>query len=165
MPLLEAIRAQFEYTAWASTRLLAAAGELSDEELNRDFGTADKSVLGTLVHVFSADRVWLGRVHGQSLGVVVTATDNRLGVLKNVWPGVLDEWKAWAAEQSEESVHTVLDYRDMKGHAWSSPLWQVALHVVNHATHHRGQVAGMLRALGHKPPVLDLMAYYREPKG
>jgi uncharacterized damage-inducible protein DinB len=36
------------------------------------------------------------------------------------------------------------------------------LHVVNHGTHHRGQVAGFLRTMGHAPPALDLIAYYRE---
>jgi uncharacterized damage-inducible protein DinB len=33
---------------------------------------------------------------------------------------------------------------------------------VNHGTHHRGQVAGFLRAMGKAPPPLDLMAFYRE---
>jgi len=42
-----------------------------------------------------------------------------------------------------------------------TPLWQILLHVVNHATHHRGQVSGFLRAMGHTPPPLDLIAFYR----
>jgi uncharacterized damage-inducible protein DinB len=57
-------------------------------------------------------------------------------------------------------LHEV-SYRDLKGNPWRTPLWQIVLHVVNHATHHRGQAAGFLRALGHAPPPLDLIAYYR----
>jgi uncharacterized damage-inducible protein DinB len=34
--------------------------------------------------------------------------------------------------------------------------------VVNHGTHHRGQVSGFLRVMGHTPPPLDLVFYYRE---
>jgi uncharacterized damage-inducible protein DinB len=34
--------------------------------------------------------------------------------------------------------------------------------VVNHGTHHRGQVSGFLRSMGHTPPALDLIAYYRQ---
>ena len=52
-------------------------------------------------------------------------------------------------------------YDDFKGNPWKTPAWQVILHVVNHATHHRGQAAGFIRAMGKTPPVLDLMAYYR----
>jgi len=33
-----------------------AASKLTAEELTRDFGTADKSAMGTLVHMFGVDR-------------------------------------------------------------------------------------------------------------
>jgi uncharacterized damage-inducible protein DinB len=36
------------------------------------------------------------------------------------------------------------------------------VHVVNHATLHRGQVVGMLRQLGIRPPATDLVFYYYE---
>ena len=42
-----------------------------------------------------------------------------------------------------------------------SPLWQMVLHIVNHGTHHRGQITHMLRQLGQKPVNLDLIGYYR----
>jgi hypothetical protein len=43
----EVLRAQIGYTVWASRLLVEAAGELlTQDELTRDFGTADKSVLG-----------------------------------------------------------------------------------------------------------------------
>jgi uncharacterized damage-inducible protein DinB len=49
----------------------------------------------------------------------------------------------------------------MRGNPWRQPLGQLVLHVVNHGTHHRGQVSGFLRAMGHVPPKLDLVSYYR----
>ena len=52
-----AVQDMLAYSAWASRRLVDAAAQLPPEQLTRDFGTADKSVLGTLVHVFAADRV------------------------------------------------------------------------------------------------------------
>jgi uncharacterized damage-inducible protein DinB len=51
-------------------------------------------------------------------------------------------------------------YRDLKGNAYETPISQIA-HLVNHATHHRGQLSGFLRAMGRAPPALDLIAYYR----
>jgi len=56
---------------------------------------------------------------------------------------------------------TEISYSDMSGNPWKQPLWQLILHVVNHGTHHRGQVSGFLRAMGHVPPKLDLVNYYR----
>jgi len=72
-----------------------------------------------------------------------------------------DRWREWAATLTEERAGSVLDYKDLKGNAWRQPVWQLILHVVNHATHHRGQVSGFLRAMGHTPPPVDLIAYYR----
>ncbi|HXM42009.1 MAG TPA: hypothetical protein VN924_12195 [Bryobacteraceae bacterium] len=46
----EVLCSQIGYTVWASRLLVEAAGELlTQDELTRDFGAADKSVLGTLV--------------------------------------------------------------------------------------------------------------------
>ena len=50
----------------------------------------------------------------------------------------------------------------MDGKQYESPVWQIVLHVVNHATLHRGQVVAMLRQLGMTPPGTDLIYYYRE---
>jgi uncharacterized damage-inducible protein DinB len=64
MPLSVAdLREHLAYSAWASQRLVLAASELTEAELLRDFQTSDHSVLGTLVHTFAADRVWLARMH------------------------------------------------------------------------------------------------------
>ena len=35
---------------------------------------------------------------------------------------------------------------------------------MNHATLHRGQIVGMLRQLGAKPPATDIVLYYYEQK-
>jgi uncharacterized damage-inducible protein DinB len=40
--------------------------------------------------------------------------------------------------------------------------WQIILHVVNHATLHRGQAMGILRQMGIAPPQTDLMNFYSE---
>ncbi|HEY1800531.1 MAG TPA: DinB family protein [Terriglobales bacterium] len=157
-----ALQEHLAYTVWASTRLLAAAGELSDRELVYDFKTADHSVVGTLAHIFAADRVWLGRIKQRPPHVFISEKDKNLAVLQEQWPGLHAAWMQWAADLTDQSAHSVLAYQDLKGNPWTQPTWQVVLHVVNHATHHRGQVSGFLRALGHTPPSLDLIAYYRE---
>ena len=157
-----ALRTHLDYTAWATARLLKAAEELSPEELIRDFATADKNVTGTLAHIFAADRVWMSRVHGRPAGRFISAEDRDLALLRREWPALLQLWKQWAAGLTDASALAVLTYQDLKGRTWESPLWQIVLHVVNHGTHHRGQVAGFLRAMGHVPPPLDLIAYYRE---
>jgi uncharacterized damage-inducible protein DinB len=158
----EILRTHIDYTAWASARLVEAAGRLSSEDLTHDFGTADRSVLGTLVHLFGSDRLWLARLQGGPNPGFVTDADRSLPVLQNDWPALHQRWRNWALHLTDEMALETLAYNDMKGRPWNQPLWQLILHVVNHGTHHRGQVSGFLRSLGHAPPALDLVLYYRE---
>lgn len=160
---VEAIRTHLDYTAWASRRLVDAANALSSEELTQDFRTADHSVLGTLVHVYAADRVWFGRIQGNPPARFIDPQqDMRLEVLQNDWPVLYKRWQEWAVSRGDDSIRAKISYKDLKGNSHETPLWQIVLHVVNHGTHHRGQVSGFLRALGRTPPPLDLIAYYRE---
>ena len=162
MPLSVAeLREHFDYSAWASQRLVQAAATLTDAELQRDFQTADRSVLGTLVHTFAGDRVWLARFKNSPYPPFSTPADRHLSVLVEQWPALYQQWDEWLSTQDDAAVAASLTYQDMKGNTWTNPIWKLALHVVNHASHHRGQVAGFLRTMGHTPPVLDLVAYYR----
>ncbi len=141
--------------------MLDAASKLTEEDLYRDFKTADKNVVGTLAHAFAADRVWLGRIQGNAPASFIDDQDRRLGTLQKEWPALQQRWKQWSAPLSDQDVLKKISYKDLKGNPYETPLWQILLHVVNHATHHRGQAAGFLRAMGHTPPPLDLIAFYR----
>ncbi len=103
----ETLRTHLDYTAWAASRLLEAPAQLSPEELTRDFGTADKSVVGTLAHVFAADRVWIGRIQGTPPAKFITDEDRDLALLQREWPVVLRAWQEWAAGLTNENVAQV----------------------------------------------------------
>lgn len=157
----DTLRLHLSYSAWASQQLLDAAAAIPHEDLNRDFKTSDGTVANTLAHIFAADRVWLARVQSIPQAVFITPEDRDFKTLQKAWPAMCERWKTWAAPMTDERALANISYRDMSGNPWVQPLWQIILHVVNHGTHHRGAVSGFLRAMGHKPPALDLIAYYR----
>ena len=158
----DVLRTHLDYSAWASRRLLDAIAELPAEDLTRDFQTAEHSVLGTLAHIFYADRSWLWRLSGGEDPGGLKDSDRSLAVLQADWPAIQERWRLWAADLTDDQAAAMLDYRDRRGNPYRQPVWQLIFHVVNHGTHHRGQVSGFLRAMGHVPPVLDLVDYYRQ---
>jgi uncharacterized damage-inducible protein DinB len=160
---LEALQHHIGYNVWASRRLLQAVSGLSTEELSRDFGTADKSILGTLAHLYAAEKNWLARMQeGRAAMQGRTAEDNQMETLLPKWTEVQEDWKAWVNQLPPEAPDRVMEYVDLRDNQWAQPLWQILLHVVNHSTHHRGQVSGFLRALGKTPPPLDFIVFVRE---
>ena len=162
MPVsVDTLRLQLDYSAWATQRLLDAAAQLSPEELTRDFQTADKCVLDTLVHVYAADRIWLSRVLAEPRATFVDPEDRDLTLLQSEWPALHGRWKLWLRDFNDDGVTRPISYKDLKGNPHAQPAWQILLHLVNHGTHHRGLVSGFLRSMGKTPPALDLIAYYR----
>ncbi len=158
----DVLRLHVHYMAWASARVLDAAAALAEDELTRDFGTAHHSLLGTLVHVFEAERIWLNRLQQGGSGQKPRAEPPGLEALREACPRLHQEWRDWAAALDTEGADATVAYQDLRGNPWRTPVWQVVLHVVNHGTHHRGQVAGFLRAMGHAPPPMDLIVYCRQ---
>lgn len=157
----DSLLAHLDYSAWASQRLVHAAAQIPADHFTHDFQTADRSILGTLVHLYRADKLWLARMHRNADSFSRPDSDFQLSTLQNQWPEVYAGWRQYIAGLGDEQVLESVGYLDLKGNAWSTPVYQIVLHLVNHATHHRGQVSGFLRTLGHTPPVLDLIAYYR----
>jgi uncharacterized damage-inducible protein DinB len=158
---VDTLRTHIDYTVWASRRLLDAAASLSPEELTRDFGTADRSVVGTLLHTYGADLVWIERMYGTSLTSRPYGDNASIAILQAEWPRVWDRWQKYASALTEATAEAEIAYSTFKGVPYRTPVWQIVLHVVNHGSHHRGQAAGFIRSLGKLPPVLDLIEYYR----
>lgn len=148
-------RIHLRYSTWASRRLLDAALQLSPEQRERDMNIPNKNLLGTLAHIHSADRTWLARVLGQPV-------QPPQGPLEKEWPETLRRWEEWSESPAADDLNRVIEYRDLKGNPHRAPLWQIVLHLVNHASLHRGQAMALFRQLGAAPPATDLIFYYRE---
>ena len=153
----EEARTHIRYSGWASRRLLDAALKLDPEQLDREMNVSHHSLRATLQHIHSADRAWSYRV----LGV---APEPPADPLEVDWPRVQQKWERWSDGLTDADLARVVAYQDWKGNPHESAVWQIVLHVVNHATLHRGQVMAMMRQLGVAPPATDLIFYYREQK-
>ena len=153
----EEARLHIRYSGWASRRLLDAALMLTEDQLQRDMNVSHKSVLDTLNHIHMADRAWLYRVLERPMAAPE-------GPIEAEWPRIQQRWEEWSDSLAGTGLERVIAYKDLKGNPHQSALWQIVLHLVNHATLHRGQVMAMMRQLGAAPLPTDLIFYYREQK-
>jgi len=86
-----------------------------------------------------------------------------LDTLRSRWSDMEGKVRAFIDAAGDTGLNRVIEYRLMSGKPGASPLWQMVVHVVNHATYHRGQVTTLLRQLGAVPaPSTDMITYFRE---
>jgi uncharacterized damage-inducible protein DinB len=154
--------AHLRYHRWSTSQLLEETTPLPSEQLVKDLKGSFPSIYDTLIHLFQADSIWLDRLQGRPTGVLADyAAPGCTYELRDASLGVLDNMVDWAGTLSEADWSREMFYKTLAGAAYTSPLWQMVLHVVNHGSHHRGQITGMLRQLGIKPVNLDLIGFYR----
>lgn len=150
---------QLEYSRWASERSVQAARALGEDDLARDMRNSQGSVLATLVHIYQADRVWLSRLKGSPRFTLGDPDETwTLDKLAEAWTRTADEFRQWLSDAGDLDAR--LRYRNLAGQEQELPVWQVILHLVNHASYHRGQITTMLRQLGYTPISTDLHVFY-----
>lgn len=163
MKRAEEVRELFEYNRWANHRLMDAAAMLDDDALTRDLGSSFPSVLATLVHILSAEWVWLRRWNGESpSGAPKEWAASSLPSVRANWDRIDAERAAFLATFDDPALDREVAYRKLDGSEHTSRMGEMLRHVVNHSTYHRGQLVTMLRQLGATPPSTDLIAFYRE---
>jgi uncharacterized damage-inducible protein DinB len=146
------------YSEWASRRLMEFAATVPAEHLTREIGNSHGGILKTFQHIYYADRVWLGLMEGNPPPAFADPDPGpSMEDLNTLWWPLLDRFSTWAAEQQDPE--RVMHYKNLKGDPYSKSVYHIVLHVVNHGTYHRGQIASMLRQLGHVPPYTDFIYY------
>jgi uncharacterized damage-inducible protein DinB len=159
------IRALYEHLRWADDRALGAAGKLPPEQFARNLGSSFGSVRDTLVHAVSAEWIWLSRWTGTSPAAMWKPEEfPDCDALRRRWEEVQRDLAAFVARQTPESLEAVCRYKNLKGQDMVYPLWQLMLHMPNHATYHRGQVTTLLRQLGAQPVATDFVVWCGERK-
>ena len=148
-----------DYNRWASERVLESCAVLTEEELTTDLKNSHGGIFSTLQHIFLSDRVWLSRLVGSP-----RTTFNDPGESWNIitlgpaWGAVHGQFSTWVRGLADTGA--LLEYRRMDGSVHTQPVWEIVLHVVNHASYHRGQITTMLRQLGQVPANTDLHLYF-----
>jgi uncharacterized damage-inducible protein DinB len=149
-----------EYHAWATAKTMESCAPLSREELTRDMQTSHSSVWGTLEHIYKADTVWLKRLGGDGNAKLADAEPvSDLSGLQKSWQRVLAGLISLAGSLNDADWKRMAEYRLGNGDQWRSPLYETFLHLVNHGTYHRGQMATMLRQLGAEPIPTDFIRF------
>ena len=163
--MTDALSTLMRYKAWANELVFAAAAKLPEAELTAPRKIVFGSLLRTLNHVHAMDEVWRAHLEGRPHGYTTRNPDAcpPLAELHEAQRAMDAWWVDYAAALSEARQEEVVSFRFIGGGPGAMTRRDILLHVANHATYHRGNVAAMMYQAGTPPPTTDLPVFLRRP--
>jgi uncharacterized damage-inducible protein DinB len=147
-----------QYHYWAFSRLYEYLESVSEADYRRECGLFFKSIHGTLNHSLLADKIWYGRCINQPF--TVSGLDEELcsdrKQLEIEMKNQLIKWNEFLMQIGPDRLGNIIEYRTTEGSHKTLQLANILSHVINHGTHHRGQVSAALTQFGYPPPEIDL---------
>jgi len=163
---IDDLRGLYDYAYWANARLFPVIAKLTPEEFVKPVAGSYGSVRNTLVHALSTEWGWLDRCGGLARGPRLEPDAYPTpATLISDWARVEAHMRRRLGELADEDVTRILEYPGAGGAARSMPLGELLHHAALHGVHYRGQIALLLRELGHAPGNVDLLFYLAEKRG
>jgi uncharacterized damage-inducible protein DinB len=150
-----------EYKAWADTVTFESVAALPPGEIEKERKTLFKTIVGTLNHIYVVDLIWQAHLEGREHGLKArnVAVHPQFAALRTAQQKLNDWIVDWAKAQSETSLTEAVPFTFVNGTKAALRRGEMFLHLVTHASYHRGWVAEMFFEVGAQPPQTDLSVF------
>ena len=158
---VEMIRTLYDYHFAANRRLWEdCVMALSEEQFTRKSAYSAGSVGEQVVHIMKWDEQWLARlqeVEPPSRLEFDQFSDR--AAIRRYWDFIETRMREYLSNLTEEQFAGTVTVQSQTWGETVIPVWQILLHVVNHATDHRAQTLRLLDQLGAPTFEQDFMLY------
>ncbi len=121
-----------------------------------EYKIQDDYILKQLSHTLNANKVWLSRIQGETFKIDPFFVHPPITWLPMIQS---DEAKCSQLLEFGPDLETQIQYTTRDGKPHELSLGEIFFILINHATHHRGQVAARIRQMGLEPPITDYPHY------
>ncbi|MFN8517419.1 MAG: DinB family protein [Chloroflexia bacterium] len=152
------IQALFDYNTWGNERLLNIAAAIPTAAFTAPTRFPCGSLRGSFRHLLGAIYFHLPQWPGNPQLPDLAADDfPDLPSLAQQLARAEAQLRAYLATLADADLDLPHTISLGDGYSATAPLWLLMMHVINHGTQHRSDIAQMLTELGHSPGDLDLI--------
>lgn len=140
----------YNYNYWSNKRVLGAIEKQH---------VTDAKILQLMGHVLAAQFLWLHRIKGLPAPDVKLWGEYSLEKLLHMAEDVGKQWIEFV--ESTDNFDRELTYKNYTNDPYTNNVENIMIHLVNHSSYHRAQVAMLLRQKGFEPINTDFITYDR----
>jgi uncharacterized damage-inducible protein DinB len=157
----EVILAFAKYNRGANLSLIETLEKAGTEVVTKETGTYYKTVLGTIQHCFWYEVSWLKRykalgnypalraaILDEEVDALKAKTGDDFVKLSTLMKEIDSLYVSFVEEVKAEDLEKPIKFKNFKGEDQERMVWQTLFHVLNHYTHHRGEISGALDRMG-----------------
>ncbi len=149
----------YDYHAWSNEKMLQHVMTLPDGVFTAKVNSVFSSIAETFGHIAAVDEAWFSRMKGNQPPAIEAKRFANVQEAQAYFGGLQTQIRQFLSEQ--EDVEKTVEYRNTKGQRFENTIAEIVRHIVNHGTYHRGNVAAMIRQLGHTGVSTDYIGYVR----
>jgi uncharacterized damage-inducible protein DinB len=139
----------FEYDRAANNRTIDAIDQFPSDK---------QEMQKLLSHVLNALYIWIDRIEGKAPTYTVWEI-HAAPAMKAINEHIHQRISSILADRTDLDQPVI--YHNSQGDQFENEVFDILFHLVNHGTHHRGQIVRMLREGGVAPPRLDYIFFKR----
>jgi len=138
------------YNDWANQKIFSQFSQLQDK--------VPAASMHLLCHVLNSQTVWLGRITGKQ-SAVRPWDDHSLDVCREMQQQGHEILKNLTT--AEVNLEQLISYKTFNGLPFENTIYDILVHVFNHSTYHRAQLAQDMRKNGLEPINTDYITFVR----
>jgi len=155
----------YNYHVWANGVIIDRLRELPQEIYYKDIQSGFSSVSKVLSHIYLTDYAWFEIISGKSMNEAMATADElrehvetkSIEEMKQLFIDMSEQYKAFLSDQ--EDIEKLLVVDNPYAGLLETSISETILHIVTHGSYHRGNIATMLRHMGHTSVMQDFGLY------
>jgi len=144
----------YRYNEWANKRVIRV---LNEQAVN------DEKILSLMGHIVAAQFLWFHRINGLPPAQVKLWGEYTLAQVSDMAEKANAMWLGFV--EKTDSFDRELTYTNYVGDPYVNNVESIMIHLVNHCSYHRAQIAMLMRQKGYDPINTDFITYDRVLRG
>ncbi len=155
----------YDYHVWANGVIIDRLKELPQDIYQKEIQSGFSSVAKVLSHIYLVDYAWFDISSGKSMNEAMSFTNQlreqveteSIEEMKRKFLDLSERYKALL--NSQEDIEKLIVVDNPYAGLLKTSISESVLHVVTHGSYHRGNIATMLRQMGHTSVMQDFGLY------